>query len=63
MAWDRVGGVFTSSSLLNVFNSIVDSLLCRVKVALLSRLGRGGVGQRLRDGLVVACYASVAAQL
>lgn len=50
----RRGEICTGSGLLDVFYSIIDSLLGGVEVALLSRLGASGVGQRLGDGFVVA---------
>lgn len=49
-----MGGNHTSSSLLNIFHGVFDSLLRSVKVAFLPRLGGRGVGKLLAHGLVIA---------
>ena len=49
----------TCSSLLDILNSVANSLLRGIEVALLAGLGASGVGEGLGDGFVALCVASV----
>lgn len=53
----------TCGSLLNILNSVTNSLLCGIEVALLAGLGASGVGEGLGDGFVALCVASVSLRL